>query len=177
MFATPRLLEGPSRTGPELRVGVGVAVVDVGVGVAEGVIDGVALGVADGVADGVAVGVAEGRRGAAEVGAVDGISGRVIGCANPSDGVVAADIGEPPAGGRPDPHMNARAQTSAPTASPPTGISQRRRRLAGRERAAMLRWCLLRGCPSSTPGSCGSGSSCWYSLRPASSWSGYSPWG
>ncbi|MET8355112.1 hypothetical protein [Micromonospora sp. NPDC005206] len=157
MFATPRRLEGPSRIGPELRVGVGVAAVDVGV--AEGVTDGVALGVADGVTDGVALGVAEDLRGAAEVGAVDGISERVIGCSNASDGVVAADIGKVPAGGRPGPHVNARTHSSAPTASPPTGISQRRRRLARRERAATFRWCLLRGRPSFAPGSCGSDSS------------------
>ncbi|WP_146231226.1 hypothetical protein [Micromonospora sicca] len=165
MFATPRLLEGPSRTGPELRVGVGVAAVDVGG--AEGVTDGVALGVADGVTDGVALGVAEDLRGVAELGAADGIPEWVIGCSTASDGVVAADIGKLPAGGRPDPHMNARAHSSAPTASPPTGISQRRRGLAGRERPATSRWCLLRGRPSSAPGSCGSDSSWWYSLRPA----------
>ncbi|PWR16431.1 hypothetical protein DKT69_05775 [Micromonospora sicca] len=170
MFATPRLLDGPSRAGPGLRVGVGVAPVGVGVGAAEGVTDGVALGVADGVTDGVALGVAEEPLGVAELGDVDGISARVTGSSNGSDGVVAADTGRPPSGGRPDPHVNARAQSSAPNASPPTGISQRRRRLAGRGRAPRSWLCFLRGRPpSSASGPCASDSSWRYPLRPAES--------
>ncbi|MEV0807795.1 hypothetical protein [Micromonospora sp. NPDC050200] len=165
MFATPLLLDGPSRTGLGLRVCVGVATVGVGVGVADGVTDGVALGVAEGVTDGVALGVAEELGGVAEPGGVDGISGTVMSSSDGSGGAVAADTGNSPSGGRPDPHMMARAQSSAPNASPPTGISQRRR-LAGRGRATTARWCLLRGRASSASGSCAANSSWRYSLRP-----------
>ncbi|MEV4654424.1 hypothetical protein [Micromonospora sp. NPDC049301] len=127
--------------------------------------DGVALGVAEGVIDGVALGVVEELRGAAESGGVDGISGRAIGCSDGYGGVLAADSGSPSSGGRPDPHMNARAQTSAPSASTPTGISQRRRRLAGHGRASTSRLCFLRGRTSGASGFRAPGSSWRYWLR------------
>lgn len=143
MSATPRLLDGPSSTGLELWVCVGVAAVGVGAGVADGVTGGVALGVADGVTDGVALGVAEELCGAAELGGVDGISGKAIGSSDRSGGV-ATDTGNPTSGGWPGSHVNARTQSSAPNASPPTGISQRRRRRAGRGRATRSRLCFPR---------------------------------
>jgi hypothetical protein len=146
MLSTPRPLDGPSRTGPALRVGVGVTD-GVTLGEAEGVTDGVALGEAEGVTDGVALGEAEELGSVAEVGGADS-SGRLLGSLYASVGVVAADAGSPCSGGGPDSHMNARAQSGAPTASPPT-TSQSRRRLPGLGRASSSRLRLLRGRRSS----------------------------
>src|SRR4051794_22045221 len=73
MFATPPLLDGPSRSGLALRVCVGVATARVGGGAAGRVTDGAGLG--DRVTFGVVLGVAEELRGVAELGVSVGISG------------------------------------------------------------------------------------------------------